>query len=103
MKKIISIYTTFSSIDEAKSIIQELLERKFIACGNTFTVESYYVWENNIENSSEIASILKTRSENWEKIKNFILEKHSYEIPCIVKYEIEANESYVDWVYDETI
>lgn len=98
----ITIYVTHSSKEEAEKIVNKLLEQKLIACVNYFPVEVAYHWKWNIENANEIVSLLKTRIENWEKIKEYIEKNHPYETPCIMKTRVEANEEYVKWVYDIT-
>lgn len=103
MKKIISIYVTFPNKEEAQKVSNILLEKKYIACINYSSIDVSYHWKWSIVNENEIVTLLKTRAENWEKVRDFILEKHSYEIPCIIKYEVEANEDYVKWIYEETI
>jgi uncharacterized protein involved in tolerance to divalent cations len=32
---------------------------------------------------------LKTKIENWEVVKEFIEKNHEYEIPCIIKTDVE--------------
>ena len=99
----IIIYVTHKSIEEAKRITSHLLNKKLIACGNFFPIEACYWWKNNIETANEFVSILKTRIENWSSVKSEIEKIHTYEVPCIMKFNVEANESYEKWIYDETI
>ena len=73
-----------------------------IACVNYFPIESSYWWKEKIENSEEIVTLLKTREENFELVRDEILKIHPYETPCILKMEMEANDSYGDWILDET-
>ena len=98
----IAIYTTFPNEDEANKVCKELLLNKIIACYNLFPIKSSYWWNSEIENSKEFVSILKTKKENWELVKKEIKKLHSYEVPCIIKFEVEANESYEKWIYSET-
>lgn len=98
----ITIYTTHSNKEEAEKIANKLLNNKLIACVNYFPVEVAYHWKWKIENDNEIVSLLKTRVENWEKVKDFINKSHPYEVPCIIKTEVEANDEYVKWIYNET-
>lgn len=100
--KLIVLYVTFSDKNEAIKIWKYLLEKKLIACFNLFPIDSFYNWKGNIENSKEIAWILKTKKENWKKIKEEIKNMHSYEVPCITKYEIKANKEFENWVLEET-
>ena len=98
----IIIYITHKNLKEAKKITNYLLKKKCIACANFFPIESMYWWKNKITNSKEIVSIVKTKKENWEKIKSEVKKLHPYECPCIMKLNVEANEDYETWINSET-
>lgn len=100
--KFITIYVTHFSKEEAEIIVNNLLNEKLIACVNYFPIEVAYHWKWDIASDNEIVSLLKTRVENWEKVKSFVEQNHPYEIPCIIKKEVEANDEYVKWICDET-
>jgi periplasmic divalent cation tolerance protein len=101
--KFILIYTTHKSLEDAQNITDYLLNEKLIACVNFFPITSQYRWKGNIETSNEITAILKTRIENWDKVKEYIEKNHSYETPCVIKLaEVEANNSYASWIQEET-
>lgn len=96
------LYVTHENKEEANKVATYLLEKKLIACANVFPITSAFWWEWKIDNSDEFVSILKTRKENWETVKNEIKKIHPYKIPCIMKIEVEANEEYEDWINTET-
>ena len=98
----IILYVTHENLKNAQKIASHLLQKKLIACANFFPIKSSYWWKGKIENSEEIVSLLKTRKENWEKVKSEIKKIHPYETPCIIKMNVEANEDYESWVNDET-
>ncbi len=100
MKNLISIYATFPDKKEAKKIIKALLESKLIACANIFEAESFYTWKWKMENENEIVAFLKTKEENWEKVKEKIELLHSYEVPCILKLQIDGNLEYKNWILE---
>jgi len=100
---IIAVYVTHSSEEEAKKIWNLLLEKKIIACYNLLKINSFYWWNNSITNDNEVVSLLKTKKDNWELIKDEIKKIHPYKIPCIMKFEVDANEDYEEWVERETI
>ena len=43
----------------------------------------------------------KTLEKNYKKIKEEVKKMHSYDVPCILKIDAEANESYDKWVKEE--
>lgn len=100
--KFIVIYITHKNIKEAKKVCNYLLQKRLIACTNYFPIESAYWWQGNINKSKEIVSIVKTKKENWNKVKNEVLKIHPYTTPCIIKIEVEANKDYANWIKEET-
>ena len=99
---IIIIYVTYPNMEEAQKIVNNLIKKKLISCSNFFPVKSSFWWKGKIDNSDEIVSVIKTRKQNWKKVKSEIKKMHSYETPCIIKIEVEANEEFESWVKDET-
>jgi len=110
--KFIIIYITHANMKEAKKVAGTLLKEKLIACVNYFPIESSYWWlatsdasdggKSKITNSKEIVSIVKTKKENWTKVKKVVEAIHPYEVPCIMKIEVESNKSYANWIKKET-
>ena len=99
---LIFIYITYPNMREAEKITSYLIKKRIVACANIFPVKNSCWWKGKIEKSKEIVSILKTKSENWEKVKFEVKKLHSYEIPCIIKMNAEANSDYELWVKSET-
>lgn len=99
-----SIYVTVSSEEEGKEIAKKLLEQRLIACANLFPISSLYYWENKLQEDSEFAIIMKTRSELIDQLIVELKKIHSYDIPCIVSWSIEkGNSEYLCWVEKETM
>jgi periplasmic divalent cation tolerance protein len=98
----IIVYITYPNIEEANKIVSHLINKKLIACANIFPVKSSFIWKGKVDNSDEVVSVAKTRRENWEKVKAEVKKMHSYEIPCILKIEAEANNEFEEWVNKET-
>ncbi len=97
----IIIYITHPNEETATSIVQHLLKKKTVACGNIFPITSAYWWQGNIENESEFVSIVKTAPENWETVVKLIKQLHPYETPCIMQLEATANIEYEEWIRNE--
>jgi periplasmic divalent cation tolerance protein len=95
------IYITNPDRKTAKKIALRLLKKRLIACANIFPIESVYWWKGKIENAKEVVLILKTK-ENFNKIKNEVKKIHPYSIPCIIKFDAEANKEYEEWLKRET-
>jgi periplasmic divalent cation tolerance protein len=99
----IAIMTTTDSLDEARLISATLVERKLAACAQISSIQSYYTWEDAVQNDAEFRVLLKTTNERYAEVEAAILELHSYDLPAIVAFDItQAYEPYADWVADAT-
>jgi periplasmic divalent cation tolerance protein len=97
------IYITHPSEAAAQRVSQHLLEQKLIACANIFPITSAYWWQGAIQNEQEWISIVKTILENYEGVKKEIEKVHEYEVPCILKIVVEANDAYEQWIQESVI
>jgi|SRR3989338_6713177 len=95
------IYITCRNEEEAAKISKHLLSKRLIACSNIHLVRSMYWWNKKIEDIKESVITAKTKEKNYKKIKEEVKKIHSYKIPCILKINAEANESYEKWVNEE--
>ncbi len=99
-----SIYVTINSEHEAKGIAKSLLDKRLIACANIFPINSLYYWEGKFQEDKEIAIIMKTRSRLVEQVIAELSKIHSYDVPCIVSWDIsQGNNEYFRWIEKETI
>ncbi len=92
------VYITHPNEEKAKEICNHLLQKRLIACANIFPITSAYWWQGGIQHEGEWVSIVKTSLEKWEKLKEEVECVHPYEVPCIIKMEVEANEAYGRWI-----
>ncbi len=99
----IIIYVTHKNKDEAEKVTKHLLSQKLIACVNYLPIQSEYFWKGEMANENEVVTLLKTKNENWDKVKSEVEKIHTYEVPAIIKFEVEANPAYVKWINDMSI
>jgi len=97
----IQIQWTCASIEEAKKIAKELVKKKWVACANILPqVESLYIWEGAIQEDKEVKVFFKTKEEFFPRIRDFIIEHASYDVPEIAQTQVtDANPDYVQWLY----
>ena len=89
-------------MEEAKKAVFHLIEKKLIACANYFPIKAASNWTGKVVECDEVIAILKTKKENWQKVKSEVKKIHPYKIPCIMKLDVESNEEYESWVDSET-
>ena len=98
----IIIKITCPGIREARRIIKHLIQKKLISSANFFPVKSMSSWTGEIQEVDEFIAFLKTRKDNWEKVKSEVQKIHSYKVPCIAKFNAEANKEYEEWIKNQT-
>ena len=93
-------YVTTKSEEEALKLANLAVQKNLAACGNIFPkMKSIYIWQNKLQNDNETLLILKTNSNKYPLLEKLILEKHSYEVPCILKIPIsDGNKEYLKWI-----
>ena len=98
-------YITTKNEKEALTLANLAIQKNLAACGNIFPkIKSIYKWQNKLQNDNETLLILKTNSNKYPLLEKLILEKHSYEVPCILKIPIsDGNKEYLKWVNDSLI
>ncbi|MFH1536960.1 MAG: divalent-cation tolerance protein CutA [Patescibacteria group bacterium] len=95
----IFIYTTCKNEKEAQKIVKALLNKKLVVCANWWPSNACYEWKGKICSEKEIILILKTKNQNYSKIKTEIKKLHSYDTPIIAKIKIEdVNKDYLKWL-----
>jgi periplasmic divalent cation tolerance protein len=47
--------------------------------------------------------VVKTRLDLEAKLEAAVQKIHPYEVPCILRFEVRANEAYEDWIISETV
>lgn len=98
----IIIKTTFESKKDAEEIAKKLINSKLAACIQLSEIESYFRWDNKVQQAKEYKLEIKTSSKNYKKIEEFILKNHKYKIPEIVAIKIKnGSKKYFDWVSSE--
>ena len=101
---IVVIYCTVPNKKEADRIAKPLVKNRLAACVSMIDkVVSHFSWEGEICKENEVLLMIKTRRENYVKIKLVIESMHSYNVPEIIAVPIvDCSEEYLKWLIAET-
>jgi len=73
------------------------------ACVNIVNVNSTYAWKGKIKESDEFLAIFKTTDAKVAKLRNFIKNNHSYEVPEIITFNTNnVSKKYMEWLVEVT-
>ena len=101
---IIVVNCTVPNKKLAKEIINVLMKHKLAACVSMIDkVRSYFAWEGELCEETEVLLMIKTRRSNYAKIKLVIADMHTYSVPEIIALPIvDCSEDYLKWLIKET-
>ena len=85
------IWCPFPDRDSARSVANELLDRKLIGCANLFGgIESIFEWAGERSESQEIGVLFKTNSNLLREAILCLDEIHPYDTPAILGWHCNA-------------
>lgn len=102
---IIVIYNTVPNKKIAKNIIKILMKHKLAACVSMIdNVKSTFSWDGEVCEEKEVLLMIKTRRENYGKVKLVIEDVHPYSVPEIIAVPVvDCSEDYLKWLVKETV
>jgi periplasmic divalent cation tolerance protein len=100
----ILVLTMLPNADAAVEIAKMVVKEKLAACVNILpAARSIYRWKGQIEDTSEVLMLLKTRHEHYDRVQARLLELHPYEVPEVLAIPVEQGYyPYLEWLGRET-
>lgn len=101
--KIVLVYITAGSEEEAKKIARSLVISKLAACVNIISgMNSIYFWKGELQDDRELVLIAKTTEDRLVELTKHVKAIHSYDCPCIVGIPIQGgSEDFLNWIKDQ--
>jgi periplasmic divalent cation tolerance protein len=97
--KPIAVFTTDGSLEDARKLAKTMIEQKLAACAQISEIESFYIWENDVQNDQEFRIMVKTTKDKYKDVEKAILKIHSYDLPAIYAVDVDKlYKPYGDWV-----
>ena len=92
------VLVTHPNKEHAERITRGVIDAKLAACVLVTDVKSFYNWEGKLSKDDEVVTILKTSTDKATELKNYIEINHDYDVPAIISFQANANESYGNWL-----
>ena len=95
-----AIFTTCGSAETALTIAAALVDQGFAACVNILPgLKSYYYYQGGTHLDEEVMLIIKTTRAQFEMVTQVISELHTYEVPEILMFPVEAGSlPFLQWI-----
>jgi len=102
--RIVIVFVTASSDDEARRLGQTLVAERLAACVNVIgPVRSIYRWACEVREDAEHLLLVKARREDVDALAARVRALHSYEVPEVVALDVTAGSApYLAWVFEVT-
>jgi periplasmic divalent cation tolerance protein len=96
--------TAAGSEEEAARIGKILVEERLAACVNILPdVRSIYRWKNAVCDEREWILVIKGRRSLFKRLKDRILELHSYDLPEVLCLNVaDGHGPYLKWIEEST-
>lgn len=99
------LYTTWPDEQTAQALAAVAVADRLAACANILApMRSFYRWEGGVEQAVEIPMLLKTTAAASPALRDLILSRHPYEIPCVLALAIDPAASapaFLNWLRSE--
>ncbi len=97
--KLLAVYTSVATLEEARKIASALVERRLVACAQISTIESFYRWNDAVQQEPEWRILCKTTEVQYDAVQAAIRALHSYQLPAIHAVALErVDEPYARWI-----
>ncbi len=95
-----AIFTTCGSEETALTIAAAVVDQGFAACVNILPgIKSYYYYRGGTHLDEEVMLIIKTTKGQFEAVSQTISELHTYEVPEILMFPVEAGSvPFLEWI-----
>ena len=77
---------------------EKAIGMKLAACANIFPIDSVFQWLGEMQREKECVLLLKTLPSHKQSLQEWILQIHTYEVPCTISWEVDVNDAYGLWI-----
>lgn len=96
------VMTTVADAEQAKGLARAVIEARLAGCAQTLPISSCYRWEDRIVEDGEQMILFKTMTERYAALEAFLIERHPYEVPEIVRLPADGvSGKYRAWLAGE--
>jgi periplasmic divalent cation tolerance protein len=96
----IIVFTTAPNKDAGEVLARKIVNARLAACVQVLPqMTSVYVWEGKLQSEPEHLILIKTLSEQYDALREFIIANHSYSVPEIIAVEsYKVSGRYLSWM-----
>ena len=95
----IIVITTIDDKKKAGELAKQIVKLKLGACVQITEIKSVYSWKEKTENTKEFKLEIKTTSNKFSRLKDFIIKNNKYDLPELIATKIiKGDKKYLNWI-----
>jgi periplasmic divalent cation tolerance protein len=98
MMQAVLVLTTEADATTAETLARLLLLEGLAGCISLRPVLSLYPWEGKLQRSEEVQLMIKTMPDRVNRLRERLLELHSYDLPQWLQWEAAASPAFGAWL-----
>ena len=98
--ELIVVVTSVGTEEQALDVAHALVRSRRAACVNIIpNIHSVYRWKGRVCDDGEMLLIIKTRSSQFEGVRETIQRVNTYELPEVLGYRVDkASPGFAQWI-----
>ena len=101
--RIVIVLTTLGADADAAAFAETLVKERLAACVNVLPeMTPVYRWKGQVEHDREQQLLIKTTSDQLDRLAARLRDLHPYEVPEVIVLDGSASEAYAAWVAEST-
>ncbi len=98
------VVTSVGTEEQALDVAHALVRARRAACVNIIpNIHSIYRWKGRVCDDGEMLLLIKTRSSNFEAVRDTIHKVNTYELPEVLAYRVDwASPGFAEWIQKMT-
>ena len=96
-QRLVLVLTTEADQARAQALAEALLERHLVACVSLQPLRSLYRWKGELQRDAEVQLLLKTSADQLGRLRDAVMDLHSYDTPEWLTWPVEASGAYGAW------
>jgi len=98
MTTAVLVLTTEADAARAEDLARQLLQEGLAGCISLRPVLSLYPWQAELQRSEEVQLLIKTPPDRVARLRERMLQLHSYDLPQWLQWEAEASPAFAAWL-----
>ena len=98
------VHVALPNTHESRALCNQALEKRLAAAAHFYeNTNTAYWWNGEIRDTQELIVAFITTEEKYYSLSEFILSEHPYEVPCIMKVDINGGHlPFLNWINEST-